>query len=96
MAQISAIEPRIAMRVDPAQKALIERGAQARGLSVTDFMVTLALREAEIALTERSLFVLDDESYNHFLAVLERPARIKPELRHLLEKNKKSKWKALP
>jgi uncharacterized protein (DUF1778 family) len=93
MAQTSGNEPRIAMRVDPDQKALIERGAQARGLSVTDFMLTLALREAEIALTERTFFVLDDETYDHFLAILDRPAQEKPELRRLVEKNKRSKWK---
>ncbi len=93
MAQTSGNEPRIAMRVDPAQKALIERGARARGLSVTDFMLTLALREAEIALTERTFFVLDDETYDHFLAILDRPAQEKPELRRLVEKNKRSRWK---
>ncbi|MDR3440933.1 DUF1778 domain-containing protein [Telmatospirillum sp.] len=93
MAQTSGNESRIAMRVDPDQKALIERGAQARGLSVTDFMLTLALREAEIALTERTFFVLDDETYDHFLVILDRPAQEKPELGRLVEKNKRSKWK---
>ena len=93
MAQTQGTEQRIAMRVEPEQKALIERGARARGLSVTDFMLTLALREAEIALTERTLFGLDEETYNHFLAVLERPAQEKPELRRLVENNRGRKWK---
>lgn len=95
MAQSSGGEPRIAMRVDPDQKALIERGAKARGLSVTDFMLTLALREAEIALTERSLFILDEAKYQHFQAVLERPAQEKPEISRMIEKNRKRKWQMM-
>jgi len=92
MAQSSGNEQRMSMRVDPDQKALIERGAKARGLSVTDFVLTLALREAEIALTERSLFTLDEDSYQRFQAIMERPAREKPELTRMLERNRKSKW----
>ncbi|HIJ61581.1 MAG TPA: DUF1778 domain-containing protein [Rhodospirillaceae bacterium] len=93
MAQTPVHEQRISMRVDAEQKALIERGAKARGLSITDFMLTLALREAESALAERSLFSLDDDSYNHFLAVLDRPGREKPEVRRLVEKNLGGNWK---
>jgi uncharacterized protein (DUF1778 family) len=93
MAQTSGNEPRIAMRVNPEQKALIEQGAKVRGLSITDFMLTLALREAEIALTERTLFALNEEDYDHFMAVMDRPAQTKPELRHLIDKNRKTKWK---
>lgn len=85
-------EPRISMRVAPDQKTLIERGAKARGLSVTDFMLTLALREAEVALAERSLFILDERAYAHFCAILDRPAQEKPEIRRLIEKNKSGKW----
>lgn len=86
-------EPRIAMRVDMRQKALIERGAAARGLSVTDFVLTLALREAETALAERTLFTLDEKTYNHFAAILDRPAQQKPEVKRLLEKNRNGKWR---
>lgn len=92
MAQTQSNEPRIAMRVDAAQKALIERGAAARGLSVTDFMLTLALREAEVALAERTLFTLDDATYDHVLAILDRPAQDKPELRRLIESNRGRRW----
>ena len=93
MAQTPASEPRIAMRVSPEQKALIEQGAAARGLSVTDFMLTLAIREAEAAITERTVFQLGEESYQHFMAILERPAREIPEVRRLAERNRGGKWK---
>lgn len=93
MAQTSGTEPRIAMRVAPDQKALIERGARARGLSVTDFMLTLALREAEIALSERVLFSLDEDAYNKFVETFNRQEQIKPELERLLNTNRNSKWR---
>ena len=69
MAQTQSNEPRISMRVDAAQKALIERGA-----------------------AERALFTLDDETYGHFLAILDRPAQDKPELRRLAERNRGRRW----
>ncbi len=50
MVQASSNEPRITMRVNPDQKAIVELGAKARGLSVTDFIMTLAVREAEVAI----------------------------------------------
>lgn len=93
MAHTSGTEPRIAMRVNPDQKTLIEQAAKVRGLSVTDFMLTLALREAEIALAERTLFALNEADYNHFMAIMDRPAQEKPELRRLINKNKSTKWK---
>ncbi len=95
MAVTAGRELRIPLRVKPEQKALIERAAEARGLTVTDFVLSLALREAEIAVTERRLFTLDPDAYDHFLAVLERPARVVPEIAHRLEKIRKSKWKVV-
>lgn len=95
MTNISGRELRIPLRVKPEEKALIEQGARARGLTVTDFLLTNGLREAERALCERTLFTLDDETYNHFMSVLERPARVVPEIHQKIEKNRKSKWKIL-
>lgn len=60
---------------------------------MTDFMLTLALRETEIALTERQFFALSDEDYAHFLAVLERPAQAKPEVERMVKRNRAGKWK---
>lgn len=95
MAQTYGNEPRIAMRVQPDQKALIEKGAKARGLSITDFMLTLALREAEIALVERTLFTLSDDDYGHFLALMDRPEQEKAELKKLVISNRRKKWKVI-
>jgi uncharacterized protein (DUF1778 family) len=94
MAQVSGGEARITMRVGPEKKALIERAAEARGLSVTDFMLSLALREAETALADRAVFALSEDAYCRFSEILERPARAKLEFQELFERNRKSKWKA--
>ena len=96
MPQTRGNEPRITMRVNPEHKALIERGAAARGLSVTDFMLTLAIREAEIAITEKTVFVLSEEDYNHFVEILDRPVQDNPAVRRLFENNRNRRWKMKP
>jgi uncharacterized protein (DUF1778 family) len=95
MTNVSGRELRIPLRVKPEEKALIEQGARARGLTVTDFLLTNGLREAESALCERILFALDEESYTHFMSVLERPARTIPEISQKIDKNRSSKWKVM-
>lgn len=85
-------ESRLNMRVAPDQKALIEQAASARGLDVTAFVLSAAVREAEMALTERTYFVLDAENYDRFLALLDRPVQEKPEVAALRERVKMGKW----
>lgn len=89
-------ETRLSLRVSPDQKALIERGADARGLSVTHFVLTVAAREAEQAIAEKTFFALDDETYNHFAAILERPGRVIPAVAERAAKARSSKWKVVP
>ena len=95
MANPSGGEARITMRVGPEKKALIERAAEARGLSVTDFMLSLAVREAELALADSVVFTLGEQAYRQFTEILERPARAKPEFQALFKRNRNSKWKAI-
>lgn len=85
-------EDRITMRIQPAHKALIERAAEIRGLSVTDYLTTVALADAEVTLADRLVFALDAETYDRVVAILERPAQDNPKLLALLERNAKSGW----
>lgn len=96
MSNPSGSGSRINMRIDADQKTLIERGAAARGLNVTDFLLTAGLREAEKALIDRTVFTLDKDAYAHFCAILERPDQDNPTLRARLGRNKTSKWKIVP
>lgn len=85
-------ETRITMRVAPNDKALIERAAEARSLSVTDYMISIARADAERTLVERCVFTLDDESFRRFNEILDRPVQDNPRLKAMLERNKCSKW----
>ena len=87
MSDVAGIE-RINMRLQPDQKTLIVRGAEARGLSLTDFMLTAGLREAEMALLERTAFEIDAKTLAYFMEILDKPAEAKPGIKKLLERNK--------
>ena len=52
---------------------LIDKAADVRGKSRTEFMVEASLREAEDTLLDQTLVRVDKKTYNHFLNVLDRP-----------------------
>jgi uncharacterized protein (DUF1778 family) len=85
-------ETRITMRVAPKDKALIERAAEARSLSVTDYMITIARADAERTLVERCVFTLDDDAFRRLNEILDRPVQDNPRLTAMLERNKRSEW----
>ena len=93
MTEAIGTETRIALRVDPQQKELIERGAAARGLTVTDYVKTLAIRDAQKVLTERTFFTLDPEAFAAFAAILDRPPQPKTLLVRQIQKARNSNWK---
>lgn len=88
MTQVVRTEQRIAFRVDSEQKDLIERGAEARGLTVTDYVKTLAIKDAEQALVERTFFTVSAEAYDQFAAILDRPVQPNPLLGKQVRKSK--------
>jgi uncharacterized protein (DUF1778 family) len=75
----------ISLRTSARQKALIDQAAKAQGRSRTDFMLGAACREAEAVLLERRYFVLSDEAFEKFSALLDAPPSQNPRLRRLLE-----------
>jgi uncharacterized protein (DUF1778 family) len=74
----------INLRASQTQKALIDRAAAALGRSRSDFMLETACREAEAVLLDRRYFVLSDEKFREFKAMLDRPPKDNPRLRRLL------------
>ena len=54
------------------------------GMSRSDFMLETACREAEAVLLDRRYFVLSDEKFREFKAMLDRPPKDNPRLRRLL------------
>ena len=61
------------LRIQPDERALIDRAAELTGKTRTDFVLDAARRAAVEALTERSLFSVDAETFAKFEAALDSP-----------------------
>ncbi len=70
--------PQVNLRTSSDLLAVIDRAAEIRGVSRTEFV----LRSSEVAaikvLNERPVIALDDEAWDDFVAELEAPAEIDP------------------
>lgn len=61
------------LRVREEVRVLIDRAAKAHGKTRSDFMIDAARRAAEDALLDQTLIQVDQQSYQHYLAVLDQP-----------------------
>lgn len=77
-------QARLAVRLTPAQDAVIRDAAAVSGQSLTDFVTAAAVARAEDTLADRRVFRLDDAAWSAFSAILDRPAQRIPELAKLL------------
>ena len=80
----------INLRANRKQRALIDRAAETVGKNRSDFMLEAACREADAVLLDRRLFLLDDKSYQRFVAALDKSPAENPRLRRLL--TSKAAW----
>ena len=55
-------------------RSLIDSAARLQGKTRSDFMVDAARRAAEEALLDQALLRVDQDTYDHFVAVLDQPA----------------------
>ncbi|GET44413.1 type II toxin-antitoxin system TacA family antitoxin [Microseira wollei] len=74
----------INIRTHSQQRDLIDLAAAAVGKNRSDFMLETAYREAVAILLERRLFLLDDEKFSEFMALLDAPPSSNENLRQLL------------
>ena len=74
---------RIDLRATREEEKLIRLGAQRRGENFTRFIVQSACNEAEFALADQRIFSLPADKFEQFLAALDRPARVIPNLQKL-------------
>ena len=72
------------LRVREDTRALIDKAASIQGRSRTDFMIEASRRAAEEAILDQRVIMVSRESYDHFLAVLDRPPESNEKLRKLL------------
>jgi uncharacterized protein (DUF1778 family) len=85
-------EGRLQIRVDPADKALLERAAAASHLNVSAFVVQAAASKAEEVLAERSGIRLSSQTAAAFSRALERPAEVNDRLAKALRRKRKFSW----
>lgn len=62
-----AKEDRINLRVSSQQKTLLISAAQARGVSVTEFILETSVRGANEAILDRDVFVLNPQAFDQLM-----------------------------
>lgn len=70
----------LSMRLPSADIALIDRAAQIKGTSRTEFMRQAAVREAEFVLMENTPIHLSPKDFATFMDILSGPATRVPEM----------------
>jgi len=80
----------INIRARSTQRNLIDRAAAMLNKNRSDFMLEVACREAENVLLDQRLFLVDDNAYKAFQALIEAPVKENPALRKLL--HDKAPW----
>lgn len=83
-------EKTINLRATPAQKALIERAAEAAGETRTAFVLDASLQRAEAVLADRVHFELPAAQMERFTRALDAPVSDRAALRKLLAR--KPRW----
>ena len=74
------------LRITPRNKRLLQQAATvAHASTLTEYVVSSALRQAEQDLLERRTFVMKGKDWKAFNSLLDGPARIVPALKQLAE-----------
>lgn len=74
------------MRATTDQAETLRAAAEAKGMSVTDFVLDNAVLAAQQVLADRVHFVWPAEDFERFLAILDEPPRVDPRLRDFLSR----------
>ena len=75
---------RIDVRASLPIKTLLQNAAKARHKNVSEFLLEAGVTAAQETLAEQRLFLLDDEQWQKFQELLDRPVQNKPALKALL------------
>lgn len=85
-------EDRLQIRVDPAEKRLLERAAAANHVSVSAFVLQSAASEAAAVLADRQLIELSSDAAAAFSQALENPAKVNKRLAKALARRRGFAW----
>jgi uncharacterized protein (DUF1778 family) len=83
---------RLQIRVEPAEKAALERAAAASHLNVSAFVLQAAALRAEEILAERQSIRLTPQAAEAFTEALNAPAGVNRRLAKALERPRKFTW----
>jgi uncharacterized protein (DUF1778 family) len=68
-------EDRLELRLEGERRQLLDRAAQAAGLSTSAFVLERATAAAQEVLANRTTFVLPEEHWDAFVRLLDRPVQ---------------------
>lgn len=91
-AMLDAKDERLQIRVDSAEKRLLERAAAASHSTVSAFVLRAALAHAVEVLANRPLIELDADLAAVFTDALNSPANVNDRLASVLRRPRKSDW----
>jgi uncharacterized protein (DUF1778 family) len=74
------------LRVKADDDIVVRRAAAESNRELSEFVRTAALNEAERVLADRTVFTLDAEDWERFVAALDRPPRVPAGLRELFSR----------
>lgn len=74
---------RFQLRATAQEETLIKVAADRQGIHVTDFIISAAREKAEMALSDQTRFVLNENQWKQFMDALDRPPKEKPRLKKL-------------
>jgi uncharacterized protein (DUF1778 family) len=72
------------LRIREDTRAVIDKAANIQGRSRSDFMIEAARRAAEETILDQRVIMVSRQSYDHFLAALDRPPEVNEKLRKLM------------
>jgi len=73
------------LRITAELRGLIDQAADLSGKNRTDFVLEAARQAAEDTLLDRTVFLVDPEAYDAFVALLDAPPRPNDRLRRSLQ-----------
>jgi uncharacterized protein (DUF1778 family) len=88
----SVKEQRLQIRVDPQEKQLLERAADATHQNLSAFVLQAAALHAEEVLAERSVIALSPQAAQAFSEALARPASVNQRLAAALDRSRGFRW----
>jgi uncharacterized protein (DUF1778 family) len=82
---------RVDLRISAPDRELIQEAATVEGKSLSEFLTTSALMSARHVLADRREFVLPADRWDEFVAALEAPPKVNPDLAKLFRRPRKTK-----